>query len=64
MQKWYENTTLLNTFIVFMVVCVLSYFFYQWQMGLYLFLLSGTVIMVRGVTKITIRMRSRKNKQN
>ena len=64
MQKWYENTTLLNIFIVFMVVCVFSYFFYQWQMGLYLFLFSGTVIMIRGVTKITIRMRNRKKKQN
>ena len=64
MQKWYENTTLLNIFIVFMVVCVFSYFFYQWKMGLYLFLFSGTVIMVRGVTKITIRMRNRKKKQN
>lgn len=64
MHQWYENTTLLNIFIICMVVCIVTYFFFQWQMGLYLFLFSGTAIMIRGVTKITIRMRRRNNKQD
>ena len=60
MQKWYENKTLLNTFIALMSVSFIAYFFFHWKWGLPLFLCGGTVIMVRGVVKITMRMRSRK----
>lgn len=62
MQKWYENRTLLNFFIVLMVVCFLAYYIYHWKWGLPLFLIAGTVIMIRGVVKITMRMRGRKTK--
>lgn len=60
MQKWYENRTLLNVFIVLMVSCFIIYFFYNKTWALLLFLAFGTAIMLRGVVKITMRMRSNK----
>lgn len=63
MQKWYENRKLLNTLIVFMSVSFIAYFFFQWRWGMPLFLIGGTAIMVRGVVKITMRMRSRKRRK-
>jgi len=60
MQKWYDNRTLLNIFIFLMVICFIAYYIYHWKWGLPLFLSFGTAIMVRGVIKITMRMR-RKN---
>ncbi len=63
MQKWYENRLLLNIFIVLMSISALLYFVFQQQIGLLLFLIFGTVIMIRGVIKITIRMRATKQKK-
>ena len=63
MQKWYENKKLLNTFIVLMCTSFIAYFFFQWKWGLPLTLFLGTAIMVRGVVKITMRMRGRKNEK-
>lgn len=60
MQKWYENTTLLNTFIILMCISFVAYYFFHWKWGLPLVLFLGTAIMVRGVVKITMQMRSRK----
>ena len=57
MQNWYENRTLLNIFIIAMVTCFIAYYFYNRQWGLPLFLSFGTAIMIRGVVKITMRMR-------
>ena len=57
MRKWYENRILLNILILTMVVCFLSYVIFHWKWGLPLFLTFGTAIMIRGVTKITMRMR-------
>ena len=64
MQKWYEHRKLLNTFIVLMCISFIAYFFFHWKWGLLLFLCSGTAIMVRGVVKITMRMRSKKHKEH
>ena len=64
MQKWYENKKLLNTFIVLMCISFIAYFFLQWKWGLPLVLFFGTAIMVRGVVKITMRMRKRNEKTN
>ena len=63
MQKWYENKKLLNTFIVLMCTSFIAYFFFDWNWGLPLVLFLGTAIMVRGVVKITMRMRGRKNEK-
>ncbi len=60
MQHWYENRKLLNTFIVVMCAGFIAYLFLGWRWGVPLFLGSGTAIMVRGVVKITMRMRRRK----
>jgi hypothetical protein len=62
MHKWYENKTLLNILIFLMAVCFMAYFFSHWKWGLPLFLIFGTAIMIRGVTKITMRMRGNKTK--
>ena len=61
MQKWYENRTSLNTLIFLMVASFISYYFFQWRWGMPLFLILGTAIMVRGVIRITMRMRSNKS---
>jgi hypothetical protein len=62
MQKWYENKTLLNTLIVLMCVSFIAYFFFHWEWGLPIFLIVGTAIMVRGVVKITMRMRANRRR--
>jgi uncharacterized membrane protein AbrB (regulator of aidB expression) len=62
MQKWYENKTLLNTLIGLMCACFIAYFFFHWKWGLPLFLGAGTAIMVRGVVKITMRMRANRRR--
>ena len=64
MQKWYENKKLLNTFIVLMCASFGAYHFFQQEWGLPLTLFLGTAIMVRGVVKITMRMRKRNEKTN
>ena len=61
MQQWYENRTLLNALIFLMVVTFISYYFFQWRWGMPLFLILGTAIMIRGVIRITMRMRSNKS---
>ena len=63
MQKWYENKKLLNTFIVAMCISFIAYYFFQWRWGLPLTLCLGTAIMVRGIVKITMRMRNRKKRE-
>lgn len=64
MQKWYENRALLNTFIGLMGVSFISYFFFHWKWGMPLFLALGTAIMIRGVVKITMRMRANKARRD
>ena len=64
MQKWYENRILLNTAIALMAAGFIAYFFLQWRWGLPLFLALGTAIMIRGIVRITARMRTNKRKQN
>ena len=59
MRKWYENTALLNILIVLMLISFIAYYFFHWRWGLPLFLSFGTAIMVRGVVKITMRMRGK-----
>ncbi len=63
MQKWYENKTLLNIFIVLMCISFAAYYFFDWKWGLPLTLCLGTAIMVRGVVKITMQMRRRKKRE-
>ncbi len=62
MSNWYENRTLLNIFIVLMVASFITYFIFDWTWGLPLFLTFGSAIMIRGVIKITMRMRSNSTK--
>ena len=60
MQKWYTNKVLLNTLIFIMIVGFIGYLLpspqiKQW--GLIVFLVAGTLVMVRGVVKITMGLR-------
>ena len=60
MQKWYRNKALLNTLILIMVLGFIGYLLpspqiKQW--GLIAFLVAGTLVMIRGVVKITMGMR-------
>ncbi|MDE0042257.1 MAG: hypothetical protein OXT74_09490 [Candidatus Poribacteria bacterium] len=61
MATWYENRILLNTFILIMVVAFAIYMYQRsteiGRWGLVIFLTSGTLIMIRGVVRITMRMR-------
>ena len=61
MGTCYENKALLNTFILIMVVAFTVYMFQRstqiGRWGLVIFLTSGTLIMIRGVVRITMRMR-------
>lgn len=61
MQKWYTNKILLNTLILIMVVGFVGYLFRPSvqikQLGLIIFLVAGTLVMIRGVVKITMGMR-------
>ena len=63
MQKWYENRTLLNTAVALMAAAFIAYFFLQWHWGMPLFLALGTAIMIRGIVRITMRMRAKAAKQ-
>lgn len=63
MQKWYENRTFLNTAIALMAAAFIAYFFLQWHWGMPLFLALGTAIMIRGIVRITMRMRAKAAKQ-
>ena len=60
MQKWYTNKILLNTLIFIMVVGFIGYLLPSLQikqLGLIVFLVAGTMVMIRGVVKITMGMR-------
>ena len=61
MQKWYTNKVLLNTLILIMVAGFMGYLFRPSpqikQLGLIVFLVVGTMVMIRGVVKITMGMR-------
>ena len=61
MKKWYENKILLNAAILIMIVGFIAYILQQppqmKQLGLVIFLTVGTLIMIRGVVKITMGMR-------
>ncbi len=63
MGTWYENKPLLNTFILIMVIAFVMFMFQRstqiGRWGLVIFLTSGTLIMIRGVVRITMRMRER-----
>jgi len=61
MGTWYENKTLLNTFILIMAIAFMTYMLqrstYIGRWGLVIFLAAGTLIVIRGVVRITMRMR-------
>ncbi len=61
MRKWYANKILLNTLILIMVVGFMGYLFRPAaqikQLGLIIFLVAGTLVMIRGIVKITMGMR-------
>lgn len=60
MQKWYTNKILLNTLIFIMIVGFIGYLLPSpqiKQLGLTVFLVAGTLVMIRGVVKITMGMR-------
>ncbi len=60
MQKWYTNKILLNTLIFIMVVGFIGYLLPSpqiKQLGLIVFLVAGTMVMIRGVVKITMGLR-------
>ena len=60
MQKWYTNKVLLNTLILIMIVGFIGYLLPSPQikpLGLIIFLIAGTMVMIRGVVKITMGIR-------
>jgi hypothetical protein len=60
MQKWYTNKILLNTLIFIMVVGFIGYLLPSpqiKQLGLIVFLVAGTMVMIRGIVKITMGLR-------
>ena len=61
MQKWYTNKVLLNTLIFIMIGGFMGYLLRPSlqieQLGLIIFLIAGTMVMIRGVVKITMGMR-------
>ena len=60
MQKWYTNKVLLNTLISIMIVGFIGYLLPSpqiKQLGLIIFLIAGTMVMIRGVVKITMGIR-------
>ena len=60
MQKWYTNKILLNALIFIMVIGFIGYLLLSpqiKQLGLIIFLITGTLVMIRGVVKITMGMR-------
>ena len=60
MQKWYANKIFLNTLIFIMIVGFIGYLLPSpqiKQLGLIVFLVAGTMVMIRGVVKITMGLR-------
>lgn len=61
MQKWYTNKVLLNALIFVMVIGFMGYLLRPSiqikQLGLIIFLVAGTLVMIRGVVKITMGIR-------
>lgn len=61
MQTWYTNKVLLNTLILIMVVGFMGYLLRPAaqikQLGLIVFLVAGTIVMIRGVVKIMMGIR-------
>lgn len=61
MQKWHTNKVLLNALIFVMVIGFMGYLLRPSiqikQLGLIIFLVAGTLVMIRGVVKITMGMR-------
>ncbi len=60
MQKWYTSKVLLNTLVLITVVGFIGYLLPSpqiKQLGLIVFLVAGTMVMIRGVVKITMGMR-------
>lgn len=64
MGTWYENKPLLNTFILIMAIAFVVFIVQRptqiGRWGLVIFLTAGTLIMIRGVVRITMRMRERR----
>ena len=60
MDKWYISVTVLNVLALIMLMGFLAYFFQPSplvkRLGLIFFLTAGTLVMVRGVVKITMGM--------
>ena len=60
MDKWYVSKTVLNGLAIVMLIGFLAYFVQPSplvkRLGLVFFLISGTLVMVRGVVKITMGM--------
>lgn len=60
MDKWYVSKTVLNGLAIVMLIGFLAYFFLPSplvkRLGLIFFLTAGTLVMVRGVVKITMGM--------
>ena len=60
MQKWYTNKVLLNTLILIMIVGFIGYLLPSPEikkLGLIVFLIAGTMVMIRGVVKISMGLR-------
>lgn len=60
MDKWYVSKTVLNGLAIVMLIGFLAYFVQPSplvkRLGLVFFLTAGTLVMVRGVVKITMGM--------
>jgi hypothetical protein len=60
MEKWYISKTVLNGLAIIMLIGFLAYVFQPFPLikrfGLIFFLTAGTLVMVRGVVKITMGM--------
>ena len=63
MRKWYTSKGALNVLIFIMVVGFAAYMYKQSphieRSGLVIFLTGGTLILIRGIVKITMGMRGR-----
>jgi hypothetical protein len=63
MEKWYVSKTVLNGLAIIMLIGFLAYVFQPSplvkRLGLIFFLTAGTLVMVRGVIKITMGMEKR-----
>ena len=63
MEKWYVSKTVLNGLAIIVLIGFLAYVFQPSplvkRLGLIFFLTAGTLVMVRGVIKITMGMEKR-----